>query len=218
MNRNVLIAIIAVVVIIALGLFIFGQPANTTTDGKINTQINFLSDASLKNGEQIQFELKDTSGKAIAGQNVSMAYTTSTGSVENYKVITDQNGKGYLTLKDEAAGKYEIAVTYDGNDQYNGCTGKMTFTIEDGTATQSTETNSNASASTVLYHNDTTATTTDSGSSQSSQQSQSTVHQTYYDPELNVYYDENGIVIGGQEPGASIYDLRNRPPMEPEGP
>lgn len=216
MNRNLIIALIAIVVIIAAALFIFSQPATTTTDGKINTQINFLSKSTLQNGEQVQFELKDTSGKAIAGQNVTIAYDDGSGNVQNYKIITDQNGKGYLAIQGEAAGKYDITVTYGGNDQYNGCTGKMTITVEDGTtSTQSTETESNSTANTVMYNNDTTASQSTDTSQQ--QASQSQVHQTYYDAELNVYYDENGIVIGGQEPGVSIYELRNRAPMQEEG-
>lgn len=44
--------------------------------------------------------------------------------------------------------------------------------------------------------------------SSSSSDAKSAVTQTFYDADLNVYYDINGRVIGGQSPGASIYDLR----------
>lgn len=169
--------------------------------------MEFLNGATLQNGEMVQFVLKDASGKAVAGQNVTINYTTANG-VETYKVITDAEGKGFLALKDEAAGKYEVTVTYDGNDQYNGCTAKLAFTIEEGAGEAAETTESNATASTVRYHNE----TTDSGASQGGSQAA----QTYYDPELNVYYDANGIVIGGQNPGASIYDLRNNPPVVDE--
>lgn len=209
MNRNIILAIIAVVLIALVAFFVFSQPS--TTDGKINTEITFTSDAILQNGETVVFELKGADGKAIAGQNLTIAYDAGTGTVEEYKVITDQDGKGYLALKDEAAGTYEVKVTYDGNDQYNGCSAKLSLTIEEGASDEVAETTeSNATASTVLYHNDTSA---ESDSSQAS----SEVHQTYYDPELNLYYDENGIVIGGQEAGSSIYEIRNRPPMQEEG-
>ena len=209
MNRNIILAIIAVVLIALAAFLVFSQPS--TTDGKINTEITFLNDATLQNGDVITFELKDASGKAIAGQNLTIAYDAGTGTVEDYKVITDSDGRGYLALKDEAAGTYDVAVTYDGNDQYNGCSAKLSVTIEEGASDEAAEeTESNATASTVLYHEDT-------ADSDSSQASSSEAHQTYYDPELNLYYDENGIVIGGQEAGASIYEIRNRPPMQEEG-
>ena len=204
MNRNLIIAIIAIVVIIGIGLFVFTQPS-TTTDGKVNTELSFLSQSTLKNGDQVQFELKDASGKAIAGQNVTISYDDGSGKVQNYTIVTDDSGKGYLTLNGEAAGKYEVTLTYAGNDKYNGCSAKQSITIEDGTASDVAETTeSNATANTVMYNNQTAAQT-----SQNTTQS-SAPTQTYYDAELNVYYDANGRVIGGQEPGASIYDLRNR--------
>jgi hypothetical protein len=39
MNKNIIIAILVVIIIAAVAAFVFTQPA--TTDGKLNTQINF---------------------------------------------------------------------------------------------------------------------------------------------------------------------------------
>ncbi len=197
MNRNALLAIIAIVVIIGAGLFVFSQMNSSDN----NTQINILSPSALKNGDQVIFELKDSKGTAIPGQNITIAYDDGSGNVQNYKVITDPNGKGNLTINGEEPGKYDITITFNGTDKYKGCSAKQTITVEDGTSETAESTESNATANTVMYNNETPA-------AESSQTPASTATQTYYDAELNVYYDANGRVIGGQSPGASIYDLR----------
>lgn len=201
MNKNIIIAILAIVIIAAAAFMFFGHPA----DGKVNTQINFVSGTSLQNGDQVEFELKDSQGNALAGQNVTISYDES-GNVQNYTVVTDSNGKGFLTLNGEAAGNYDITVTYDGDNKYNGCSAKQTITVKEGTSDAQETTGQNATASTVMYNNNT----------QSAPSASSSVSQAYYDAELNVYYDANGRVIGGQSDGASIYDLRyemNNPDM-----
>ena len=199
MNKNIIIAILAIILIAVVGFMLFSHPA--TTDGKLNTQINFLSGTSLKNGDQVQFELKDAQGNAVAGQNVTISYEEESGNIQNYKIITDSNGKGYLTIDGENSGTHDITITFDGNDKYNGCNAKQTITIEEGTSTAQETIEQNSTANTVMYNNDTQSNQEQSTSSQSSSQS-------YYDADLNVYYDANGRVIGGQSDGASIYDLR----------
>ena len=201
MNKNIIIAILAIVIIAGAAYMFFAHPA----DGKVNTEIKFISGTSLQNGDQVQFELKDSQGNALAGQNVTISYDES-GNVQNYTVVTDSNGKGYLTLNGEAAGNYDITVTYDGDNKYNGCSAKQTITVKEGSSDAQETTGQNATASTVMYNNNT----------QSAPSASSSVSQAYYDAELNVYYDANGRVIGGQSDGASIYDLRyemNNPDM-----
>lgn len=196
MNKNIIIAILFVIIIAAVAAFVFTQPP-ATTDGKLNTQITFLSGDTLKNGDQIQFELKDRQGNAVAGQAVNITYNN-----EKYSVVTDNSGKAFLTITGEAAGKYDVTVDYSGNNKYNGCTAKTTVTVEEGTSTTAAANSSaNSTASTVAYNN---ATSTGSGQ-------QATSSQSYYDAELNEYYDSNGKIIGGQNDGASIYEVRNNP-------
>lgn len=209
MNKNIIIAILVVIIIGAVGFFVFSHQAPSTTDGKINTQISFLSGTTLKNGEQVQFELKDAQGNAIAGENVNISYKNADSSkIEKYSVYTDKAGKGYLTLHGEEAGSYEITVDYGGNAKYNGCSAKTTITIEEGTSTeQQQETNSNSSANTLQYNDQSS-----SSSSSSSSSGSSNSDQLYYDSELNVYYNANGIIVGGQDDGQSYTYLKNNPP------
>lgn len=204
MNKNIIIAILIVIIIAVVGAFVFSQQANTT-DGKINTQINFLSQTTLQNGDQVQFELKDAQGALIAGQTITISYDDGSGNIQKYSINTDQNGKGFLTISGEDAGDYVVTVDYNGSDKYNGCSAKQTITVEDGTSDAEETVSENSTANTVMYNNDSSSDDTSSSSEASSGSSQS-----YYDADLNVYYDSNGKVIGGQEPGASIYDLRER--------
>lgn len=210
MNKNIIIAILIVLIIAVVAAFALSQPAQTE-NGKLNTQINILSKDTLKNGEQIQFELKDAQGNALAGQNVSIEYVKNNGQTEKYSIYTDNNGKGYLTIDNEEAGKYDVTITYSGNDKYNGCNAKQTLTIEEGTSTETpSETPANSTASTMAYNNGTAQTTQSSGQASSSQ--------VYYDSDLNVYFDSNGKVIGGQNAGSDIWQVRNnQPEVDSEG-
>ena len=203
MNKNIIIAILIIIIIAVVGVFVFSQQHHAP-DGKINTQINFLSQTTLKNGDQVQFELKDAQGAVITGQTVTISYDDGSGNVQNYTVNTDQNGKGYLTISGENAGKYTVTVSFAGNSKYNACTAKQTITIEDGTSDAKETVSENSTANTIMYNNN------NGSSSSSSADSSGSSSQSYYDADLNVYYDSNGKVIGGQDPGASIYELRER--------
>ena len=134
MNKNIIIAILAIIIIAAGGIA-FAQTSAAADGNKQNTQINFLSNSHLKNGEMVQFELKDSQGKAIANQRINITFEDN-GQKQNFSIKTDNNGKGGLVLNNEAAGDHEVTVTYGGNDKYNGCKANQTITIEQGTTSE----------------------------------------------------------------------------------
>ena len=121
MNKNIIIAILVIVIIAVGAALFFGQ------SGKQDTQIKIINNETFQNGEQVKFELKDSNGAAISGQNVSIIFHKN----ETYSVTTDSNGKGYLLLSGESAGKFEMEVKYEGNDKYKGCSAKETINITD---------------------------------------------------------------------------------------
>ena len=116
MNRNVIIAIIIVVIIAIVGAFALTQQG---TGEKINTKINCLNDenATFKNGDQIQFELKDANGNALAGEQLNITYSNDEN--QAHTVVTDSNGKYSLILDNVPAGDNVVIVKYAGNDKYN---------------------------------------------------------------------------------------------------
>lgn len=140
MNKNIIIAILVVIIIGCIGAFMFAQHPF----GKQGTQIQFTSDNTLQNGEQVQFELKDSQGNVLSGQTVSITFNN-----EKFTLTTDQNGKGYVTISGEDAGSYDLEAEYGGDDKYDGSSAKVTITVTDGDADDSSsETDSAATVST----------------------------------------------------------------------
>ena len=177
MNSKLIIAIIIVLILAVVGVFALTQ--NTV---KADTQINFLSETTLKNGDQVQFVLTDAQGNPIANAEVTIAYE-SDGEIQNYTIITDSEGKGGLMLSDQPTGEHKISVSYNGNEQYNVCSAEMAFTIEEGTSDNASDSSTDSTAG--------TSTSTDSSSDSSS------------DSGSNVYTDDDGIIHGGQNDGLS---------------
>ncbi|MBE6497102.1 MAG: hypothetical protein E7Z81_02290 [Methanobrevibacter sp.] len=195
MNRNILIVLIIIVLVILGGLVVFSQ--NTA---KSDTQITFSGNTSLDNGDSINFTLKDAQGNPLANQNVSILFEGN-GNVEKYSIITDSQGKGSLVLNNEGSGNYTISVSFAGDDKYNSCSATQKITVgEQNTANNDYSSSDSASQST-------------SDSSYSSSSSSSNVN---YDSELNVNYDSNGRVVGGQSDGASYEELKNNQPQVDE--
>ena len=200
MNRNhVIIAAIILVLVVLVGIFAFVQP-HTNQGGKQNTQITFLSKETLKNGEAVEFELKD-SQNPIAGQNITIKFVED-GENQTYSIITDNNGKGSLVLNDEAPGSYDVTVSYNGTARYNGCSATQKITIEEGTAETSDSSSTESSTSEPTQTNSSAGTSLYNGNSSSQ-------GQLYYDSQYNFYYDDNGIIRGGQNDGYSADYIRN---------
>ena len=191
MNKNIIIAILIVIVVIAVGVAAYNMNAHGQ-NGKENTSIQFLSQDNLKNGDQVQFVLKDAKGNALANQHVNITYVEN-GQTQTYSIITDQSGKGFLVLKNENPGQYEVTVNYGGDQKHNGCTAKKTITIQEGESNAATSTETNSTASTAQYNK---------GSS-----SNSTSGSLYYDSQYNIVYDENGKIIGGQNAGQDAFEV-----------
>ena len=189
MDKKILIAILAIIIII-LGLFVFSHPMAN----KLDSQITFLSDTDLENGDQVEIQLTDEKGNALTDQMVNFTLVEN-GEAHTYSAYTDANGKAYLVLNDENPGDYEITVTFGGSDQLNPCTAKQTIKIGDDDS-ENTSSNTN----------------TPSTSSNSSS------GQTHYDTELNEHYDDNGVIQGGQNDGMDINEVKNNvPQIDEEG-
>ena len=200
MNRNVIIALIVIVLVVLVGIFAFAGTSKT------DSQINFLTGNNISYGGQVQFELVDAQGNALSNQNVNISFG-SDGQMQTYSIVTDSQGKGGLSLNNEEYGTYNITVTYGGDDKHNGCSANQTITVgetssESSDSSQQTSTESSAG-------NATTSTSTSSSQSSSSSD-------LNYDSDLNVHYDSNGKVVGGQNDGADYNDLKNNPPQVDE--
>jgi hypothetical protein len=179
MDKKLIIAVIIILILAVVGVF-----ALTQGSVKADTQINFLSQNTLKNGDQVQFVLTDAQGNPIANQEVTISYE-SNGEIQNFTITTDSEGKGGLLLSDQPTGEHKISVSFNGNDKYNACVGEMVFTIEEGTS-------------------DVSADVSESTAGTSSSNESSSDSNLNYNNDYDVYYDNDGVVHGGQNDGDSI--------------
>ena len=196
MNRNMLIIVIFIILVAIVGIFLSTQQ-HETQDGKLNTEITFLSDSNLKNGEAVEFVLKDGQGNPLPKQSLEINFTEN-GENQTYSIYSDGEGKGSLVLNNEVPGSYDVSVSYNGSFRYNGCMAKTTITVEEGYADAS-ESGSNGTAAT----NSSAGTSLYNGGSSSNSQ-------LHYDSQYNFYYDDNGIIRGGQDDGYSAQYIRDR--------
>ena len=112
MQRNILIIIAVVVIVAIVGAFALTHHSNND-EGMLNTEIKFLSQSTLKNGEAIQFELNDEKGQHLDNQNITITFVEN-GETQTYSIITDVEGKGSLVLNNEAPGSYDVIVSSNG--------------------------------------------------------------------------------------------------------
>ena len=201
MNKNTLIVILIVIVLAVLGALIFTQ-----VNSNVDTQINFISPTALNNGENVTFELKDAQGNALANENINIEYVND-GQSQNFTITTDNQGRGYLTIENEESGTRQVTVSFAGHDKYNPCNATQTITIGDTTsdvsASQDTSQNSQSTSSQP---------SSSDNSSSSSSSSSSSNSELNYDSDLNIYYDNNGVIKGGQNDGESYDYIKNNPP------
>ena len=122
MNRKIILLVLSVfIVAVAAGSVL-------AADAKVNTEIKMLSEKTLKNGDDIEFQLKDAQGNVIASQKINISFEAN-GKFENYTIITDKDGKGHLILYNEELGNHKVIINYIGNDKYNPSKLEETITI-----------------------------------------------------------------------------------------
>lgn len=175
MNKNIIIAILIVVIIAIGAAFVLGGQT-----GKMNTQINIINNETFQNGEHVDIELKDAQGNALTGKQVDITFNN-----QKFSVTTDQYGKCYLTISGVASGKYDLEVKFAGDDKYNGCDSKASISVD-------VDSDADNVAEPTIGSATTASTTTDSSNSSSSSGSD-TSGWTYY-AEWDAWVDSNGIV------------------------
>ena len=145
--------ILALIVIIAA--LLVGMVAMMPNMSKQDTNLKFKSNSTLTEGDSLKVKLTDDNGTAIANQTVNITITDKDGSSDYHSVVTNENGTGKLKL-DKNAGKYNVTISYGGNDKYNGCNATKKITIEEMVVeAQSTPSSGSSSSSEPQYFSDT---------------------------------------------------------------
>jgi ABC-type Na+ efflux pump permease subunit len=127
-NRNIIIMLLVVIAIlaVAIGVMMFNQ-----SHAKEATKIKITSDKEQYEGGKLSVELKDLNGTALSKEVVNVTVTDKKGKVVVDDVVkTNSKGKAKLDL-DLKKGKYNVTVTYGGNENYTGTNSTQKLSIKE---------------------------------------------------------------------------------------
>ena len=127
-NKMIILALIVVIAALLVGMAAMMMP----NMGKQDTKLKFKSNSTLTEGDSLKVKLTDANGTAVANQTVNIIITNKNKST-NHSVVTNEKGVGTLKM-DNDAGKYNVTVSYGGNDKYKGCNVTKKITIEEKVA------------------------------------------------------------------------------------
>ena len=124
-NKMIILALIVVIADLLVGMAAMMMP----NMGKQDTKLKFKSNSTLTEGDSLKVKLTDANGTAIANQTVNIILTNKNKSTD-HSVVTNEKGVGTLKL-DKDSGKYNVTVSYGGNENYTGNNTTQKLTIKD---------------------------------------------------------------------------------------
>lgn len=126
-NKNIIIILIAIIVVLAVVAGVmFMQPV-----AKEPTKVKITSDKEQYEGGELSIQLTDLNKTPISKEVVNITITNSKGKVVVDDVVkTNSKGKAKLDL-DLKKGKYNVTVTYGGNENYTGNNTTQKLTIKE---------------------------------------------------------------------------------------
>ena len=132
-NKNIIIILIVIIVILAaaIGVILLNQTA-----AKEPTQLKITSDKEQDEGGKLSVQLTDLNKTPISKEIVNITVTSSKGKVVVDDVVkTDSKGKAKLDL-DLKKGKYNVTVSYSGNENYTDNVTTQKLTIKEKVTTE----------------------------------------------------------------------------------
>ena len=144
-NKKIIIVLIVIIVILtaAIGFTMF-NPVHS----KEPTKINITSKNTLTEGDNLTLQLTDLNKTALSKQKVNITVKDSKGKVVlNKTVKTNSKGNAKLDLGLKK-GKYNVTVSYAGNENYTGNNTIQNLTIKEKVVkAQQTSSSSNSESS-----------------------------------------------------------------------
>ena len=127
-NKNIIIILVVIIIILAAAI---GFTMFNPTHNKQPTKINITSKNTLNEGDNLTLQLTDLNKTALSKQKVNITVKNSKGKVVLSKTVkTNSKGKAKLGL-DLKKGKYNVTVSYSGNENYTGNNTTQKLTIKE---------------------------------------------------------------------------------------
>ena len=158
--------IIVILAIILIVVVVAGIVTLNPTHAKIDSKVIVESENSLYNGDTFSIKLTDLNNTAISNQAVNITFKYNNGTQINKTLTTNESGQANMTIDGLSVGNYSVIVHYGGNDNYTSCNTTSNLEIKQEVV-QPSHTSSTSHSSNELN----------------------------YDPELNLYYNSEGIVV-----------------------
>lgn len=124
-NKIIILALVVVIVIIIVGIFL-SMPHASKTD----TKLSFKSNSTIDEGDSIKIKLTDENGTALANQTVNVTITDKNKFSDYHSLVTNSKGIGTFKI-DKSPGKYDVMISYGGNDKYNSSNASQKITIKE---------------------------------------------------------------------------------------
>ena len=186
-QKNIIIILAVVVVALVAVMAVMSMPS---LNGQKDSKIAIVSNATLYGGDNLTVKLTDLNNAAISA-GVKITVTDDSGNVvleDSLKTDSDGNASMPLNLD---AGNYTVNATFSGNENFtaNSTTQKLVIekeAVQETASSQSSQSSSSSSSGSGLH----------------------------YDPEVNVYYNDEGVIVDpdgqhGQGVGSSYADVRD---------
>ena len=147
-NKNIIIILVVIIVILSAAV---GIMYTQSINAKEPTKIKITSDKEQYEGGELSVQLTDLNKTPISKELVNITVTNSKGKVVVDEMVkTNFKGKAKLDL-DLKKGKYNVTVSYSGNENYTGnnTTQKLTIkeeVVEAEPVQQSSQTQSSSSS------------------------------------------------------------------------
>ena len=130
-SKNIIIILLVIIVILVAAI---GFTVLNPMHAKEPTKIKVTSNKTLSEGGDLSVKLTDLNKTPLSKQNVNITVKDSKGKVvANKTVKTNDKGNAKLDLNLKK-GKYDVSVTYGGNENYTGNNTTQKLTIKEKVA------------------------------------------------------------------------------------
>ena len=143
-NKKIIIILVAIIVVLAA---VLGVMFLQSTTSKEPTEVKIISNKTQYEGGELSIKLTDLNGTPISKEIVNVTITNSKDKVVVDDVVkTNSKGKAKLDL-DLKKGKYNVNVSYGGNENYTGNNTTQKLTIEEEVVVAQARSSSSSSSS-----------------------------------------------------------------------